>query len=83
MKKIFVMTALLVAGFVSQAQSKDSAHLQFKKEKNELQQADRERLLLEKEQLKAKPEIFYTEKVNAKQTGKKQHCKKHKRKKSV
>lgn len=82
MNKIFLMITLLVASFVSQGQSKDSAHLQFKKEKNEMKQAEHERLQLEKKQLMAKPEIIHAEKVSVKQTVKQQPCKTGKRKRS-
>ena len=71
MKKIILMITLLVASTVTQAQSKDSAHLQHKNEKSEMKQADQHRLQMEKEQLQSKPEIIHSEKMSGKQTTKK------------
>lgn len=71
MYKTLLIITLLVASKVTQAQAKDSAHLQHKNEKAEMKQADQHRLRIEKEQLQAKPEIILAEKMSDKQRPKK------------
>ena len=74
MKKILLGVAFIVAGTLTQAQSKDSVQYQPKKEKAEIKEADQHRLQMEKDQLQAKPEIVKDEKIAGKKTTKKNRC---------
>ncbi len=82
MSKIFISIVFIAATTFAQAQTKDSAFLQTKKEKAEIKEADQHRLHMEKEQLKAAPEIMNNEKIVSKKTSRKHCCKAKKCKKT-
>lgn len=75
MYKILLMLSMLVANTVTQAQVKDSAHLQHKNEMNEMNEANQHRMQMEKKQLQAPPEIINEKKIAGTKTTKKCNCK--------
>lgn len=82
MNKIFISIVFLAATSFTQAQTKDTAFLQTKKEKTEVSAADQHRMHMEKEQLQAKPEMVNDDKMAVKKTTKKYRCKVKSNKKS-